>query len=252
MNWFMPIVKSSGDAVHVACGSSEGSCYSKVNEKSTIEETHNVRCCSDSYKPGWTQRGGCNVWSESEINGMCVADVTFSTASLVCESVGGRLCTLEEVLGDCTRSLGCGFDQDLTWTSTTVDKSPEDKKVAAVCGASYGTCSVREQEALIEDLHEVRFVQTPTSQVGCRMQVVAFGARVVLAVIDVFIRQCTTQRELYASLREQDFVRRMRFLLIAQLSQDAVLTAKLYGLVIMTTVLIKSLVVYFPTEGRPH
>lgn len=156
VNGFTPIVKSSGDAVHVACGSSAGSCYSKVHEKSTIEETHNVRCCSDSYKPGWTQQGGCNVWSESEINGMCVADVTFSTASLVCESVGGRLCTLEEVLGDCTRSSGCGFDQDLTWTSTTVDKSPEEKKVAAVCGASYGTCSVREQEASMEDLHEVR------------------------------------------------------------------------------------------------
>lgn len=146
-------------AVHVACGASHGSCSSDVQEKSTVEDTLNVRCCSDSEKSGWTKKSFCDVWSASVINGMCGEDMTFSDASLHCagtDDVAGRLCTLEEILGDCTTGTGCNFDHDFVWTSTIVDSSPEDKKVAAVCGAITGKCTYQEQEASMEDLHEVR------------------------------------------------------------------------------------------------
>ena len=39
-------------------------------------------------------------------------------ASAMCAEMGGRLCTAEELLGDCTRDTGCGHNHDLIWSST--------------------------------------------------------------------------------------------------------------------------------------
>ncbi len=35
--------------------------------------------------------------------------------------ITGRLCTVFEVLSDCTRYTGCNFDYDMVWTSTDTD-----------------------------------------------------------------------------------------------------------------------------------
>ncbi len=40
----------------------------------------------------------------------------------MCADLGGRLCTSEELLADCTRvsGCGCGGDQVMVWSSTEV------------------------------------------------------------------------------------------------------------------------------------
>ena len=38
----------------------------------------------------------------------------------MCADLGGRLCTSEELLADCTRVSGCGGDQVMIWSSTEV------------------------------------------------------------------------------------------------------------------------------------
>ena len=40
-------------------------------------------------------------------------------------SVGARLCSLEEIMGDETRYTGCGFDDNFVWTSSTSVWNPQ-------------------------------------------------------------------------------------------------------------------------------
>jgi subtilisin family serine protease len=88
---------------------------------------HEVSCCSDTEKPYWTKRIGCNVWSESQLgqsassSGVCYHDETYDSAVRICAQHGARLCTEDEVLADCTRGTGCNhsWGGDRIWTSTS-------------------------------------------------------------------------------------------------------------------------------------
>ena len=46
--------------------------------------------------------------------------MSLGEANDICESVGSRLCTEEEMMADCTRGLGCGFDTECSWTANFI------------------------------------------------------------------------------------------------------------------------------------
>eukprot|EP00041_Stephanoeca_diplocostata_P036989 m.1376903 g.1376903 ORF g.1376903 m.1376903 type:complete len:867 (-) comp24964_c1_seq5:1162-3762(-) len=127
----------------IACGNSiqiTGGCG--VNTTAAdITEVHEVACCSDVRpNPQWRQRylTSCPFAARSQpplqcneigpfANSMhcgatssdqCNNAATFVQAKTFCESVGTRLCTLNELLNDCTAGTGCGHDGDLIWSST--------------------------------------------------------------------------------------------------------------------------------------
>ena len=57
------------------------------------------------------KKSGCNVWGESNPAnlpnaGVCNSEKTFDEAFEICNSVGARLCTKEELVADCTRGTG--------------------------------------------------------------------------------------------------------------------------------------------------
>ena len=116
----------------LACGSSDhwnGDCGGQTAAADTAER-HEVRCCKDSVtKPEggtWNQYAGrgaicANVWGESEdSSGTCQHALHYGEALAMCADLGGRLCTAEELLAECTRGSGCQHDQDMIWSSTEV------------------------------------------------------------------------------------------------------------------------------------
>ena len=117
----------------LACGSSahwNGDCGGQTLAADTAER-HEVRCCSDTnLGGGWYQYSGrgaiCqNVWGESEdINGVCQHALHYGEALAMCAELGGRLCTAEELLAECTRGSGCSHDRDMIWSSTEATSSP--------------------------------------------------------------------------------------------------------------------------------
>ncbi|NCS98805.1 type II secretion system protein [Candidatus Parcubacteria bacterium] len=54
---------------------------------------------------------------ESDASGLgCNEGTTWKEAKDLCESVGARLCTIEETENNIPRGTGCGFDSDMVWT----------------------------------------------------------------------------------------------------------------------------------------
>ena len=111
----------------VTCGRGYDGC-SKLKapeqwEVAHVKENHEVRCCRDCKNGcGRSWKKKCEwynpeVRSRSKIGGQC-RTATFREAVGLCAGVGGRLCTPEEVLEECTRGTGCGFDDDLIWACT--------------------------------------------------------------------------------------------------------------------------------------
>ena len=103
------------------CGR-EGRCRSETGSCDAHSTRHEVRCCSDVVISGWTNRGGAcaAVWGESDDTSQgwsCTADATFDEAEAICEGVGARLCTVQELQNSCTGGTGCGYDNDLIWSS---------------------------------------------------------------------------------------------------------------------------------------
>jgi len=108
----------SPDTHHIiACGSSVEAC-SGQSQTEENNSKHEVRCCADWAVPGWEKRFDCPVWGESNIGGNCYHDNTWDEAHLICKAHGGRLCTKEELLADCTRNTGCSHDRDMIWSSS--------------------------------------------------------------------------------------------------------------------------------------
>ena len=116
---------------YVACGRSYIGNYVACSTKSRAEyesENYNVRCCKDGSGDGWYQgsttktRGdlcSSNVYARSlDSRGICFPKATHDGAVALCASVGGRLCTREELLDDCTAFTGCAFDFRYIWSST--------------------------------------------------------------------------------------------------------------------------------------
>ena len=73
----------------------------------------NVRCCSDNFLSGFEDKGCKQIYGASEISGRCHKRKTYFEARAICESVGARLCSTEEV--KCSQRTGCHFDRDLVW-----------------------------------------------------------------------------------------------------------------------------------------
>lgn len=88
-----------------------------------VDETHEVRCCrdcADGCNRSWKEK--CSgydpeVYGKSKIGRQCRTG-TFREAASLCDGIGGRLCTLEEMLEECTRGTGCGYDNELIWVCT--------------------------------------------------------------------------------------------------------------------------------------
>ena len=102
-----------------------------------------VRCCADildaseatptkapSLAPesastcddlGWTnadKHGDSSVCGDSEIDGSCSGEITWTEADEWCASTGARLCTVDETLNKEAKSTGCRADAAFVWTST--------------------------------------------------------------------------------------------------------------------------------------
>ena len=115
-----PDVANKNGSVLLACGATTGTCSGQTLAADS-SETHEARCCSDiDLGSGWTKNAVCdNVWSRSEdINGVCQDALNYGEALDMCANLGGRLCTAEELLADCTRDTGCAHNDDLIWSST--------------------------------------------------------------------------------------------------------------------------------------
>ena len=135
-----------------SCGS-QGKCTSETEQFYDDSTLHEVRCCSDNAITNWVKRPGCAVWGESMFGPAkeCFHDMTYDEAQAICTGNGGRLCTKEELMADCTRGSGCSHDFDLIWSST--DGSEELGYLG--CGR-VGRCSPALALASVESLHEVR------------------------------------------------------------------------------------------------
>jgi len=104
----------------VSCGATGrcGSTGGKLVDKSDANEKYVVRCCSDTAQPNWSQRNGCDVFTESDVWGACSGEVTFEDAVEYCSNHGGRLCTVDEARENCLSGTGCSYDSQLIWTSS--------------------------------------------------------------------------------------------------------------------------------------
>jgi len=111
------IVQDGFSTHNVVCGE-KGSCLEddKVAENA---ELHEVRCCSDTQRDGWKKNRRCSVWATSRIDGVCHVG-NFSEATCICEEIGARLCTRDELLNKCTRRSGCGYDDDFIWSMVSL------------------------------------------------------------------------------------------------------------------------------------
>ena len=155
---------ASGDIEDIDCrwvscgdptnGGNDYQCGDVYGYCSPLDVNHEVSCCSDTRKSAWTWisnpswGSGC-PWSESDgfsstVQG-CQHALNFMEATDFCASVGGRLCTKEEVERSCVRSdydcreWDCTHDFDLIWTSTeTDDQSGRDTGRVKVFGRHYG------------------------------------------------------------------------------------------------------------------
>jgi len=90
---------------------------------------HEVRCCSDTFLPGWRQENGCSVWAETDFGGSvgCSGARTYADAEAMCAERGGRLCEKSELVNDCARSTGCGYDAQMIVRKTQ-------------CASSFSEC----------------------------------------------------------------------------------------------------------------
>ena len=88
-------------------------------EWADTSELHEVRCCSDVNLQGFSNSRCNDVWAASDVSD-CHSSKSFSAAESICQNAGARLCTKEELEGNCARkggSSGCGLDSELVWTS---------------------------------------------------------------------------------------------------------------------------------------
>eukprot|EP01046_Picozoa_sp_COSAG06_P020491 COSAG06_NODE_1498_length_9264_cov_2.916094_5_plen_1484_part_00 len=62
----------------------------------------------------------------------------WSHALSICEGVGARLCTIEELLADVTRNRGCGHDCEMVWSSQTWSGCKPNQHLVAQGGSNCG------------------------------------------------------------------------------------------------------------------
>jgi len=143
-------------------------------------ELHEIRCCSDTKIKDWLRKNGCNVWSESYFEGSCHREKDYEWAVTLCSINKARLCTKEELEGNCAADTGCELNNDLIWSSTSRDdypssiptvleldtsrptvqdtSSPTMQTTVSTHWVLCGKSGCPESSAIVEDfsLHEVR------------------------------------------------------------------------------------------------
>jgi len=62
----------------------------------------------------------------------------WSHALQICEGVGARLCTVEELVAENTRATGCGHDCEMCWTSQTSSQCKPNQHIVAQGGLNCG------------------------------------------------------------------------------------------------------------------
>jgi len=111
---------------------------------------HNVRCCSDSNLENWTQHAGCDIWTETDIDGC--QSLPFDLALAHCVKLGGRLCTVSELESNCAYGTGCGYDATMVWSISTLD---DDSKHYVIKGADMVSCNIDDcSTQLVHDSQE--------------------------------------------------------------------------------------------------
>jgi hypothetical protein len=110
------------DCYELRCGSSVVGACTESAYCALLNESHEVSCCADSAVVGFAQKypTTCSdVWGERDANGAeCQHELDYVGAVNFCTSIGGRMCTANEIQRDCTKGTGCAHDFDLVWTST--------------------------------------------------------------------------------------------------------------------------------------
>merc|ERR1719491_1102396 len=88
-----------------------------------VDTEHEVRCCAEEkIDNSFKKKANCDVWASSHIDdGKCINEATHQEASISCSNIGARLCTVDELNGNCTRGTGCGFDKEIIWSSALAD-----------------------------------------------------------------------------------------------------------------------------------
>lgn len=60
----------------------------------------------------------CGESDDNDMGSVCTTDATWKEAYDICDNVGARLCTIEEIEQGVTNNTGCGFDDDMVWSMT--------------------------------------------------------------------------------------------------------------------------------------
>lgn len=133
---------------HMTAGGSPSAGWPAICEQPEV--SYRVRCCADqptrtgpalppavSKEPqtcdqlGWPTAGD-GICSNSVFpNGACLTDVDHDNAKSSCLSIGGRLCSSEEILKNHAKGSGCKLDTARVWTNT-----PCNGGVITLLGAS--------------------------------------------------------------------------------------------------------------------
>jgi len=121
-------LSSSCSSKSIVCGSTAGDCRATPVKEASPSTLHEVRCCREGQSGSWNRKyNTCpsDIWGESILpNGVgCVHSATYEEAENYCSNAGGRLCTKDELLADCTRGSGCSHDHDYIWSSTPYSSS---------------------------------------------------------------------------------------------------------------------------------
>jgi hypothetical protein len=157
----------------VACGRTTSDSCEGEDVCAPSSEAHEVRCCSDTELAGYQQRNDCEVWAESQFFSVgnqgfsedegCVSDADLFTAQQTCLADGARLCTLAEMVADCTAGTGCQHDHDMIWTSDECTYVPPDVVIPTAPAEATVSCGNPANGNCLEDycapnteLHEVR------------------------------------------------------------------------------------------------
>jgi hypothetical protein len=98
-----------------------------------------TKTCSEL---GWTNSVVTGVCGESQVGfKKCFNAKKNAKANFVCEKMGGRLCTHDEVLSGAGKETGCNFDKAYVWTSTSCG----DGKFYVAKGSANGNVICEDQ-----------------------------------------------------------------------------------------------------------
>ena len=116
------------------------------------EEESAARSTATCGMLGWNLGyGNALVCGASKIDGQCRTADSQAVAEGICQSVGGRLCTVVELDNNAAASTGCSFDNRQIWTADTCDDGGvftqmgrlKSKYAVPFCQTSRGSNAVR-------------------------------------------------------------------------------------------------------------